>query len=94
MVFTREGEEVLVCPTFVTGGKDWEAGAYSPLTKLMYYPLRNACARMMATRVFADDTPAARTESRSEVYAIAYQAPVGPGHRQRRHRAGHLRRDR
>ena len=93
VVFTSLGQEVFACPTW-NGGKDWEAGAYSPLTNAMYMPLRNTCARMMATRVFADDTPAARTESRSEVYAIAYQAPVGPGHRQRRHRAGHLRRDR
>ena len=27
---------------------DWEAGAYSPLTNMMYFPLRNACARMLA----------------------------------------------
>ena len=25
LVFSREGEEVLVCPAFVTGGKDWES---------------------------------------------------------------------
>ena len=37
----------MVCPTLV-GGKDWEAGAYSPLTNAMYMPLRNACARIMA----------------------------------------------
>ena len=48
VVFSREGQEVLACPHAV-GGKDWEAGAYSPLTKAMYYPLRNTCARMMAT---------------------------------------------
>ena len=47
VVFEREGEEVMVCPTLV-GGKDWEAGAYSPLTNAMYMPLRNACARIMA----------------------------------------------
>ena len=33
----------LACPTWL-GGKDWEAGAYSPLTNTMYFPLRNACA--------------------------------------------------
>ena len=48
VVFSREGQEVLACPHAV-GGKDWEAGAYSPLTKAMYYPLRNTCVRMMAT---------------------------------------------
>ena len=68
LVFTREGEEVLVCPTFVTGGKDWEAGAYSPLTNLMYYPLRNACARMLAT-----------TEGEVTLYALAQRAEIAPG---------------
>ena len=68
LVFTREGEEVLVCPTFVTGGKDWEAGAYSPVTNLMYYPLRNACARMMAT-----------TEGGVTLYALAQRAQIAPG---------------
>ena len=32
------------------GGNDWETGAYSPRTNTMYMPLRNACARIMATR--------------------------------------------
>ena len=47
VVFERVGQEMMVCPT-LTGGKDWEAGAYSPLTNVMYMPLRNACARIMA----------------------------------------------
>ncbi len=68
LVFTREGAEVLVCPSFVTGGKDWEAGAYSPLTNLMYYPLRNACARMLAT-----------TEGRVTLYALAQRPEIAPG---------------
>ena len=42
VVFSALGQEVLACPT-LHGGKDWEAGAYSPLTNTMYYPLRNAC---------------------------------------------------
>ena len=49
VIFSAEGQEVLACPTWY-GGKDWEAGAYSPLTNTMYFPLRNACARMLATR--------------------------------------------
>ena len=48
LIFTRENNEMLICPSFVTGGKDWEAGAYSPITNKMYFPLRNACARMLA----------------------------------------------
>ena len=68
LVFTREGAEVLVCPSFVTGGKDWEAGAYSPLTNLMYYPLRNACARLLAT-----------TEGGVTLYALAKRDQIAPG---------------
>ena len=45
----------------------------------MYMPLRNTCARMMATTTFSDDTPAARTESRSETYSIAYRHQLAPG---------------
>ena len=48
VVFNALGQEVLACPT-LHGGKNWEAGAYSPLTNTMYFPLRNTCARMMAT---------------------------------------------
>ena len=48
LVFTGTGQEVLACPSWY-GGKDWEAGAYSPLTNTMYMPLRNVCARMLAT---------------------------------------------
>ena len=44
-VFRGFGQEVFTCPTAM-GGKDWEAGAYSPRTNTMYMPLRNACARM------------------------------------------------
>ena len=34
VVFTPLGQEVFTCPTW-NGGKDWEAGAYSPLTNTM-----------------------------------------------------------
>ena len=78
VVFNRPGQEVFTCPTW-NGGKDWEAGAYSPLTNTMYMPLRNTCARMMATTEFDPDTPAARTESRSATYAIAYRHQIAPG---------------
>ena len=65
VVFSGFGQEVLACPT-LTGGKDWEAGAYSPLTNTMYYPLRNACARMMAV----DD---------GSLYALAVRTQIAPG---------------
>ena len=78
VVFSAAGQDVFACPTW-NGGEDWEAGAYSPRTNTRYVPLRNTCARMLATRTFADDTPAARTESRSRTYAIAYRHQLAPG---------------
>ncbi len=78
VVFSALGQEVFVCPTW-NGGKDWEAGAYSPLTNTMYMPLRNTCARMMAATTFPEDTPTEPNESRSEGYAIAYRHQLAPG---------------
>ncbi len=49
VVFRELEQSVYVCPTYI-GGKDWQAGAYSPLTNAMYMPMRNTCARMTATR--------------------------------------------
>ncbi len=66
LIFGAEGQEVLTCPTWI-GGKDWEAGAYSPRTNTMYMPLRNACARMLATR------------EASIHYAIAVRNQLAPG---------------
>ena len=65
VVFGSVGQDVLACPHAV-GGKDWEAGAYSPLTNTMYYPLRNVCARMMAT----DD---------NSLYQLAMRSQLAPG---------------
>ena len=70
VVFSAEGQEVLACP-HASGGKDWEAGAYSPLTNTMYYPLRNVCARMMATTSDRD--------SSGGLYAIAWRSQIAPG---------------
>ena len=67
VVFSAEGQDVLACPTWI-GGKDWEAGAYSPRTNRMYMPLRNACARMMATR-----------DGGMDLYALAVRTEFAPG---------------
>jgi PQQ-dependent dehydrogenase (methanol/ethanol family) len=42
-LFHAKGDKADVCPS-ATGGKNWPAGAYSPLTKIMYYPLQNTCS--------------------------------------------------
>jgi PQQ-dependent dehydrogenase (methanol/ethanol family) len=42
-LFSKKGDEATVCPS-IQGGKNWPAGAYSPLTGSMYFPLQNTCA--------------------------------------------------
>ena len=69
VTFTGTGQQVLACPTWF-GGKDWEAGAYSPLTNMMYMPLRNVCARMMATT---------EDDAASSLYALAVRHEIAPG---------------
>ena len=66
LVFSAEGQEVLACPSWF-GGKDWEAGAYSPLTNTMYFPLRNVCGRMLASR------------DAGSHYALAVRNQLAPG---------------
>ena len=47
MLFTKAGDERFVCPS-TNGGKNWQAGAYSPLTNTMYFPLQNTCMTLTA----------------------------------------------
>ncbi len=61
------GQEVLACPSAM-GGKDWEAGAYSPRTNTMYMPLRNACARM-----------AALDDGKTSLYSLSMRFELAPG---------------
>ena len=80
-IIFRESEQVVfVCPTW-TGGKDWEAGAYSPLTNTMYYPLRNTCANMLATADFETDTARALTaggQGGLAIYSLAARHQIAP----------------
>jgi alcohol dehydrogenase (cytochrome c) len=46
-VFTEYGKSALVCPS-ATGGANYQAGAYSPLTRTMYFPAQNTCATVSA----------------------------------------------
>jgi alcohol dehydrogenase (cytochrome c) len=47
-LFTAKGSEATVCPS-INGGKNWPAGAYSPLTGTMYFPLQNTCSHYTVT---------------------------------------------
>jgi len=81
VVFRESEQVVFVCPSW-TGGKDWEAGAYSPLTNTMYYPLRNTCANMLATADFETDTAQALTaggQGGLAIYSLAARHQIAPG---------------
>ncbi len=81
VVFTEPEQEVFVCPTWA-GGKDWEAGAYSPLTNAMYYPLRNTCAQMLATPDVNSDRARALTaggQAGIPIYSLASRHQIAPG---------------
>jgi PQQ-dependent dehydrogenase (methanol/ethanol family) len=64
--FTEAGQTRFVCPT-PNGGKDFQAGAYSPLTNAMYYGLQNTC--MDATAINNPNT----------AYSFNSRAEVTPG---------------
>jgi len=66
-LFTAVGQQRFVCPT-VNGGKNFQAGAYSPLTNMMYYPLQNACSNVTAI----PDSP-------TSFYAIQNNNQIAPG---------------
>ena len=67
LIFSAYGQEVLSCPGW-GGGKNWPAGAYSPLTNTMYYPMQNVCARVLSTS----------TEGLS-LYQLAARFQLAPG---------------
>ena len=80
VVFSSLGQEVLACPTWA-GGKDWEAGAYSPLTNTMYFPLRNTCARMLSTQNMRGERELALTDGGQRplaIYALAARHQLAP----------------
>src|SRR6188474_950819 len=65
-LFTSIGQTRFVCP-MINGGKNFQAGAYSPQTNTMYYSLQNACVDMTAVQ----DTP-------QQTYAISSAPKIAP----------------
>ena len=61
--FAQDKDVRYVCPN-TNGGKNWEAGAYSPLTNTMYFPLQNTCMEVTATG------------NRATLYAITSRAEI------------------
>ncbi|MBM4184503.1 MAG: hypothetical protein FJ207_09775 [Gemmatimonadetes bacterium] len=81
VIFTQAEQEAFVCPSWA-GGKDWEAGAYSPLTNTMYYPLRNTCAQILATPDVDSDRARALTaggQAGIPIYSLASRHQLAPG---------------
>jgi alcohol dehydrogenase (cytochrome c) len=68
-VFDKPNEEKFICPT-PNGGKDFPAGAYSPVTNTMYYPLQNTCMMAAAMEVKPFTT---------SPYAFRSKAQITPG---------------
>jgi alcohol dehydrogenase (cytochrome c) len=68
-LFTKINEEKVICPGS-NGGKNWPAGAYSPLTNTMYMPMQNMC--MTATTTTDQRDP-------SKVYGINMPGQLAPG---------------
>jgi alcohol dehydrogenase (cytochrome c) len=66
--FSAPGEEHFICPS-LNGGKNWPAGAYSPVTNTMYYPLQNTCSMVTAI---------AAKPSFDSLYAIANKNQIAP----------------
>jgi PQQ-dependent dehydrogenase (methanol/ethanol family) len=68
-LFTGAGQERLICPS-LSGGKNYHAGAYSPDTGLMYFPLQNICMTATATSA---------TPNNEELYAVRTKDQIAPG---------------
>jgi alcohol dehydrogenase (cytochrome c) len=67
--FTAAGQERDVCPA-LTGGKNWPAGVFSPLTNTMYFPLQNTC---MTVKPIMDKP------SLQSLYGIDTRVQIAPG---------------
>jgi PQQ-dependent dehydrogenase (methanol/ethanol family) len=69
MIFTAVDQSRVVCPG-LNGGKNWPAGAYSPLTNTMYFPLQNTCMAMTSQI----DRPAL-----TSLYGFSSRNQIAPG---------------
>jgi len=67
-LFHKVGDSVFVCPSS-TGGANYQAPAYSPLTQTMYFPEQNTCETATAT---APNWP-------TPTYSVASKIALAPG---------------
>lgn len=79
VLFDKIGDERLICPSS-HGGKDWQAGSFNPVTKVMFQPLQNTC---MKTTAIKEEKPFYAIERKFElapqmtkvgtIYAVSMQ---------------------
>jgi len=67
--FTKAGEEHLICPN-TNGGKNFPAGAYSPLNNAIFMPVQNTCA---------EESPTADKIVPTSAYMLNIRAQIAPG---------------
>src|SRR5438034_23107 len=68
--FTKANEEHLICPT-TNGGKNWPAGAYSPLNNAIFMPVQNTCAVESPTGDTISTPPSSAYMFRSQEQQLA-----------------------
>lgn len=69
VLFSAVGQTRTVCPS-AHGGKNWPTGAYSPLTKMLYFPLQQTCM---------DVTPTVSRPDLRSLYGMRVDLKVAPG---------------
>ena len=67
-LFDKAGDTAFICPT-MNGGKNWPAGAYSPLTNMMYMPLANTCMELTAV---------AESRKKTSLYGTSAKPSIAP----------------
>jgi alcohol dehydrogenase (cytochrome c) len=70
--FNKAGEEHLVCPG-MNGGKNFQAGAYSPLNNALFMPVQNMCAM---------ESPIADKIVKTSAYMVKAIPQFAPGQKQ------------
>jgi alcohol dehydrogenase (cytochrome c) len=68
-MFTKASDQLLICPN-MNGGKNFPAGAYSPLNNAIFMPVQNTCAM---------ETPTGDTIVPTSAYMIRSQPQLAPG---------------
>jgi alcohol dehydrogenase (cytochrome c) len=69
-LFTKATDERLICPT-TNGGKNWPAGAYSPLNNALFMPVQNTCAVESPTADKITSPPSSAYMIRSQQQQLA-----------------------